>query len=246
MRSLWFIVPAHGRLEMSAACLRQLRRTCEQLADHGLKASAVVIAEDDNLDLAADLGFATVERANKPLGRKLNDGYQLAALAGVDYVVPFGTDDAIDANLFAGDLPTDRIRAHRLSAIVDENGARLRQVKVTYDGGDGVRVIPLQMLKCMRYRPIDEDRNRAMDTSTTMRLAQAMNLRQAQLFVYHDLHPLQIVEFKSASEQLNGYQPVSDSYGYGDESATPFADLEAVYPREFLEEVVGVYGMVAA
>lgn len=245
MKTLWFVVPAHGRLEMSAACLRQLARTCDQLTEHDIKASAVVIAEDDNLDIAADLGFATVERENRALGRKLNDGYELAARAGVDYVVPFGTDDCVDHNLFAGDLPTDKIRAHRLSAIVDENGARLRTVKVTYDGGDGIRVIPLQMLKCLGYRPIDEDRNRAMDTSTTIRVARANNCRQAALFVYHDLHPLQICEFKSPSEQLNAYKPVADSFGYGDESETPFADLEAVYPREFLEEVVSVYGTAA-
>lgn len=246
MRSLWFVVPAHGRLQMAAACLRQLARTCEQLAEYDLRASAVVIAEDENLDIAADLGFATVNRANRPLGRKLNDGYELAALADVDYVVPFGTDDVIDPQLLVGDLPTERIRAHRLSAVVDESGAHLRHVKVTYEGGDGVRVIPLQLLKRLRYRPLDEDRNRAMDTSTTTRLGRALNVPQAALFEYRDLHPLQIVEFKSSSEQMNAYQPVSDSFGYGDESSTPFADLEAVYPREFLEEVVGVYGTVAA
>lgn len=247
MKSLWFVVPAHGRLEMSRACLSQLARTCEELAGGGIHASAVVIAEDENLDTALELGFATVRRANRPLGRKLNDGYELAARAGVDYVVPFGTDDVVDAQLLlAGDLPEDRIRAHRLSAIVDETGSRLRCVKVTYEGGDGIRIIPTAMLKPLRYRPLDEDRNRAMDTSTTMRLAQVMNLRLGDLFVYRDLHPLQIVEFKSAGEQLNAYQPVADSFGYGTESSTPFAELAAVYPQELLDEIAGVYGMVAA
>ena len=30
MSSLWFVVPAHGRLELAAICLRQLRRTCDR------------------------------------------------------------------------------------------------------------------------------------------------------------------------------------------------------------------------
>jgi hypothetical protein len=50
--SLCFVVPAHGRHAIAEVCLRQLRRTCDALAHRGIYASAVVIANDANLELA--------------------------------------------------------------------------------------------------------------------------------------------------------------------------------------------------
>ena len=194
MTSVCFIVPAHGRLGMSRACLGQLARTCSELDANGVGATAIVIAEDENLDVAAELGFVALERPNRPLGQKINDGYQHAAAAGVDYVIPFGTDDVIDPALLLGELPTTKVRAHRLVAIVDETGTRLRRIKVTYEGGDGIRIIPMRMLRNLRYRPLDDARDRAMDGSMTSRLARAMRCRPRDLFDYNDLHELQICE----------------------------------------------------
>ena len=53
--SLWFCVPAHGRYELTRICLEQLRRTCDALP---YEATAVVIADDENLHTAYELGFA--------------------------------------------------------------------------------------------------------------------------------------------------------------------------------------------
>lgn len=52
MSSLWFIVPAHGRAQLARICLGQLRRTCDALNAEGIAATAVVIADDENLDTA--------------------------------------------------------------------------------------------------------------------------------------------------------------------------------------------------
>lgn len=78
MTSLAFVVPAHGRIPLARICLTQLRRTCDALTDYGVAATAVVVACDENLDTARDLGFATVERNNEFLSRKFNDGIQMA------------------------------------------------------------------------------------------------------------------------------------------------------------------------
>lgn len=71
-------MPVHGRATLAAICLRQLRRTCEALTEHGIDATAVVVGDDENLDTAADLGFATVVRDNAFTSRKFNDGIDLA------------------------------------------------------------------------------------------------------------------------------------------------------------------------
>ena len=78
MPSLWFVVPAHGRRQLASICLRQLRRTCDALIENGVDATAVVVADDANLDTARDLGFGWVKRDNRWLSRKFNDGIQMA------------------------------------------------------------------------------------------------------------------------------------------------------------------------
>lgn len=93
MKSLWFCVPAFGRYNLTAICLRQLRRTCDLLEHDGIHATAVVIADDENLDSARELGFATVRRDNRFTSRKFDDGIQLALDPDynphpADYVVP--------------------------------------------------------------------------------------------------------------------------------------------------------------
>jgi hypothetical protein len=101
MPSLWFVVPAHGRAQLARICLRQLRRTCDQLNANGIAATAVVIADDENLRTARELGFETVRdptgssaasstTASKPPATNATTRYP------ADYVVPCGSDDWID------------------------------------------------------------------------------------------------------------------------------------------------------
>lgn len=241
MTSMWFVVPAHGRHTVAEVCLRQLADTCETLTGSGIHASAVVIACDENLDIARSLGFATVERDNQYLGRRLNDGYQLCGVAGVDYAVPFGSDDWIDPDLIlTAPLPgSGEITCFRRAAFVREDGQALAPLRIPYDGGVGVKIIPASLIDAAGRRPAEEDRSRALDASVWRGLCRALG-RQPRL-LYHDLHPLQIIDWKSET-QLNSY---ADCLRYlnGEESATPFLDLEisGAYPAAAIDEMRSVY-----
>jgi hypothetical protein len=235
-KSLWFVVPAKGRYDVTRVCLRQLARTCAQLADMGLRASAVVVADDRNLATAEELGFGTVERGNEPLGRKWNDGYELAGKAGVDYVIPIGTDDWITAEFVAAKLPAENeIRCARLSSVVSEDGKKLARLNIPYDGGDGVRVFDTRLLKPLGYRPIEEDRPRAIDTSMLQRISQACAVK----LVYFDVSPFQIVDWKSRDGQLNSYQGCL-TYKAGGE-INPWRALKPHYPAAALNEMRDLY-----
>lgn len=234
--SLWFIIPCHGRLDLARVCLRQLRRTCDTLTENGVDASAIVIADDENLDTALELGFGTVERENVPLGRKWNDGYELAGHEMVDYAVPFGSDDWIDSNLILAGLPPNGvIRCFRKAAFVREDGKRLARLNITYEAGIGIRIIPVSALRRLGCRPAEEDRARAIDTSVLVRLTAAIPMR----LEYHDLHPLQIVDWKSDT-QLNSYRDCL-RFLDGKESRRPFDDLAGTYPADALAEMRAVY-----
>lgn len=246
MPSLWFCVPVYGRLPLARICLTQLRRTCDQLAEHGVDASAVIVADRHDLDELPDLGFATVVRDNRFVSRKFNDGIQLACdpefnPRPVDYVVPCGSDDWVDWRLFT-DLPVGgEIVAFQHMSFVREDGRELVRSKVAYRGGCGIRIYPRQLFAPLGYRPADEDRERGCDTSILTNLTIAHH----HLEIDHRVtDPHQIVDWKTAGTQLNSYHEVS--FRFRGETGDPYTDLADVFDLEALEEMEAHYGLVAA
>lgn len=243
MSSLWFVVPAHGRVRLAEVCLRQLAWTCSTLTANGITASAVVIADDENLDTASDLGFATVERDNLLFGAKWNDGYELAAKEGVDFVVPFGTDDWIDPELLLDGLPrAGEMLCFRLATMVREDGLRAAPLHIPYDGGIGIRVYPSGLFAGCGYRPAEEDGTRAIDTNVLMEVTRTLG--RLPRIRYGDIHQLQIIDWKSET-QLNGYEFVWNYSNArargGEEFDPPWEHLAAIYSAGAVEEIRSVY-----
>jgi hypothetical protein len=149
--TLWFCMPAHGRLGLAAICMRQLRRTIDSLDDNGIRAAAVVVACDENLDAARELGFGVVERDNQFVSRRYNDGIQLACDPKynphpADYVVPIGSDDWVDWRLFTQLPPTDRMVGFQRMAFVREDGREITVRFLNNAGGSGIRIYPRQIM----------------------------------------------------------------------------------------------------
>jgi hypothetical protein len=241
--TLCFVVPAYRRFELTRVCLRQLVRTCEALSEHGIEATAVVVGDDQNLDMAEQLGFATVRRENHPLGRKFNDGIEYGSspqYLGCDYVVPIGTDNWVDHELLLAQMPSEgMIGAHHLVTIIHESGERSVPLNIHYEGGDGIRTIPSYLLKSLAYRPADEDRERAVDTSIWNRLGRVHGGRPP--FHYVDVHPMQVVGFQSVSEQLNVYGDLRQGFQSGPERADHWERLCEHYPPEAVDDAREVY-----
>lgn len=248
MPRLTFCVPVcPKRARLAAICLRQLRRTCDELARDGIVAAAVVVSDRatlDRLDPLA-LGFATVERDNDFLGRRYNDAIQLAAdpaynPAPADYVVPFGSDDWADHRLFLEPLPQpNEIQGFQQVCFVSEDGRELAATFLGYEGGCGIRIIPRQLVAPLGYRPADEDRLRGCDTSI---LANLRRHHGAALTVKNlHMHDRQIVDWKSSVGQLNSYPAVTAARSQ--HVADPFDVLADVYPSVALDEMRDHYGV---
>lgn len=202
-----------------------------------MAATAVVVACDENLEAAREFGFHAVEQQNRPLGRKWNDGYEFAGREGADFVVPVGSDDWIDPVLLT-DLPGPcELRCSRLSSVVREDGQRISPLKIWYDGGDGVRVMPRQLLERLGFRPAEDHRDRAIDTSIMRRLEQIHGMRPPVR--YFDAHPYQIVDWKTAGDQLNSYERCV-AFRYEPELDT-WEALAGRYPAAALQEMRAVY-----
>ena len=242
MPSLWFVVPAHGRQQLAAICLRQLRRTCDALAEWGVEATAVVIADDDNLTTAKELGFGWVRRDNRWLSRKFNDGIQLATdpkhnPRPADYIVPIGSDDWVDWQLFTN-LPTGRrMVGFQHMSFVREDGQELTTRHVDYPGGCGIRIYPRNLMRHMGYRPADEDRRRGCDTSILVNLDRANLIRGID---YPPVDPLQIVDWKSPADQVTSYDDVAGRHRAG-QTGDPFELLSGRFPDDALEDMRALY-----
>jgi hypothetical protein len=59
-----------------------------------------------------------------------------------------------------------------------------------------------------------------------------------------DVHPLQLVDWKSGDTQLNAYQILRGFFR--SESDDPFGDLAEVYPAEALDEMRALTGLAVA
>jgi hypothetical protein len=240
------VVPAYRRFELTAICLRQLRRTCDALTNEGVEAHAVIVADDENLDTARDLGFSTYERDNQFTSAKFNDGIQSALdpefnPRPADYVVPCGSDDWVDWRLFRELPASDTMVGFQRMAFVRDDGLELTVRHVNNEGGCGIRIYPRQVMAKIGYRPADEDRRRACDTSilTNLKLEGALGRVE-----HRDIDPLQIVDWKSPHEQLNPYATIEARYRQ-ELVRDPFDVLAGRYPRESLDEMAAHYSRLA-
>ena len=235
--TLWFVTPAWRRFEISAICFAQRRWACDQLAELGIDAEAVVIADDENLELAAEQGFATMERPNLTIGSKFNDGYEFAAAEGIDYVCPIGSDSWVDPAFIAAHLPelgSREVVYSRHYAVVRPDGARRAQLVVDYEGGTTM-FYPTSLFDHCRWRPIPEHAKRGCDGHTIA----AARRGGALTFTISEQHELETVSFQTEL-QVTDYGALIDRWGVG-ETTRPFAGLDKHYPRELVSRMRALY-----
>jgi hypothetical protein len=124
----------------------------------------------------------------------------------------------------------------RLS-IVREDGRELTSRHITIKGGSGIRIYPRQLMEPLGYRPADEYKHRACDTSILSNLERHWTGRMRVM--HQHLHDHQIVDWKSPTEQLNGYAEIASVYRAA-VTADPFEVLAEHYP-EALAEMRALY-----
>lgn len=246
MPSLWFVMPVHGRLPLARICLRQLRRTCDALGEAGVEATAVIVAEKDELAtlLLDELGFASIPMGNEFLSRRFNAGILLAFEKTynprpADYVVPIGSDDWVDWRLFTNLPAPDTMVGFQRISFVREDGREMTCRHLNYDGGSGIRIYPRQLMEPLSFWPGD-DRKRACDTGILTALRGCWGDEMKISYPWNDARSL--VDWKSPTEQLNTYDGVG--IHRGESMGDPFEELAEFFPAEALEEMQAHYGLM--
>lgn len=232
---MFFVTPAWQRFDLTAVCFEQRRRVIEELARHGIEAHCVVVADDENLDIARGVDFDVVEQRNngpdgKPwLGRKFNDGYEYAGRHGADYLVAIGSDSWIDPAYFLN-LPNRSITRTAVEYCVVKPD-HLATLCIDNTPGVGPYVFHRRLLAPSGFRPAEDNIPRHVDSSTLAGIVRTTG--RLIHFQRHSLHPFQYVGFRQAP-LLTPYDRLWTRWGV-DEFADPWARLAEHYPADLVE-----------
>lgn len=219
---IYFVTPAWGRFALSNVCFEQRRRVIETLAAAGVEARCVVVADDENLDLARACGFDVVEQSNEWLGRKFNDGMEYAGEHGADWIVPIGSDSWIDPAYFLP-LPERGTRTSPAYCVVERN--RMAELMVRDAKGAGPYMFPRALL-APSFRPAVDELHRGIDASTVRGLEPDWQPRT--------LHPFQYVGFRG-TPHLSSYGYLRGHHGVREHRA-PWDVLARHYPPELVRQ----------
>lgn len=230
--TLWFVTPAYRRYSLSAVCFEQRRRVIDELAKHGIDAQCVIVADDENLDLARSQGFATVEQRNDTgLGRKFNDGMEYAGRNGAEWIVPIGSDSWIDPKYFIP-LPISSVaRTSRNYAVVKDE--RIAYLNVATISGAGPYVFHRSLLERCGFRPAEDDLPCNIDHSTLKGIVGSTG--QNVPWRHRVLHPAQYVGFRG-TPHITSYERLVRKWGVS-ENPRPWRQLAQFYGDDLVAKV---------
>lgn len=223
MSVLWFVTPAFQRVELTAICLEQRRLVIDALGKAGVEAHQVVIADDENLDVARSFGFDVVERDNEWLGRKFNDGMEYAGKHGAEWIVPIGSDSWIDPAYFLPLPHPGDTRSSSAYCVVEAE--RMAELRVGRNGA-GPYMFNRRILAPSGFRPAADELHKGIDHSTVG------GIKRPIRWQLRTLHPFQYIGFRGMPH-ITGYDQLMHRWGVAEHE--PWAILAEYYPADLVD-----------
>lgn len=235
--SVCFITPAYQRYNLSRICLEQRRDACDKLKELGIHADCVVVADDENLEIAKSFGFHTIDTPNDYLGRKFNEGHEFACKSGYTHVIPAGSDMFIDPNVISSFDQENKFTTTVFYAIMNQDGNKF--IKFRLDWGI-LQIIPVSMLSHVDSRPCIDTIAVGCDTYTRKRTAQ--KLREPILRLIG--HSLECISFQSAENQITRFQKfeeLPETVVMTGPTGWLLEPLKTYYPESLVEKARNYY-----
>lgn len=229
--SLWIVSPAHGRFAVTRLAFAQRKHLIGELARRGIDAHCVVVADDENLEIAAGHGFETVEMDNTRIGRKWNAGITFACEQGAEFVSVIGSDDWAHPDLF--ELPEQPARRDpvvltgRRLTICDLSRGVLKACQVRGPWGCIPWVLPRAVLEPSRFAPCKPEQRYGLDGSLVL------GLRVKPEWRFADRDPLDLVDFKTDGNNITPYKALASNIGVGEE-LDAWSALSGRYPAQLV------------
>jgi hypothetical protein len=238
---LWFVTPVYKRFHLTKVCLEQRARMIERLP---FKAQCVVVGDDENLDVARDLGLEVVEKDNTYIGRKFNAGYLHAVQHGATHCMPIGSDSWLHEDVFQSAKFTKRggISIVGLSSF-SPNGLERADMAIKYPAGFGVGMIyPAHAVAAENLggKAADPKRQRGIDNSTWERVGKGkvrLKFLEYQPYLYINFHSTEdsITDFRLLRKAKNRVRVYDDQ--------DPFGPLLDLYDHDLIEDLKTLYAL---
>jgi len=237
MTSLCFITPVWGRYELTSIVLRHRKRVCNELAENGIEATSVIVGDDENLDIANELGFIIAVCDNEFLSRKFNEGYAAAWDHGFDYCYPVGSDSILTADQFIQNVGAELPVASHFYSMIRSSGEERIDVQITVPGGIGPLIIPVPLLAEFP-RPIKEDMRRGCDNAARQTILSA-----GMEILTRETHQWEHVAFQSGVTQITDYERIRRVYNAEqfDVDYGTFPEIEELYDAVTIESIRDYY-----
>jgi glycosyltransferase involved in cell wall biosynthesis len=231
--NVWIVSPAWRRFAVTRLVLAQRQRLCADLAARGMDAQMLIVADDENLEIATEYGAVALETPNLPLGRKCNAGLRRAGEEGADWIVWIGSDDWIHPDVF-DPLPYQArnsvmLIGHRLG-IVDLPRGRMTRCSSPSKYGAIPWIVPRKMLEPSGFAPVHDTSSSGLDGT----LIRGIRRSRARLrWHYHNPHELRCVDFKSDTN-ITAYGRLTERLGIAPEQDA-WPALAERYPADLVE-----------
>lgn len=239
-----FVTPAWGRFELSRICFAQHAQALGQLRSQGYQAMEVVVADDENLEIAREFGLETLECANDGgfWGRRLNEGYEFARDAGALWIGPMDSDCWFlpeRATAMAHIASNGAVASSRRLTVFREDGRHRLDIEQNY-GHPFLLLMPSSSLEAVSYRPVQEGVEGNESTSTLARLRDS-----GASFATIPGVPFELVGFTLPEKNATEYDYWLDQYGgvvtTDTYEGSVFAPLRECYPGWLVDGVEGLY-----
>lgn len=230
MASIWFVSAAHGRYPTTRVALKQRRHVCDELAARGHTADCVIVADDENLDIADEHGFAGLEMDNTDVGAKFNAGIAYAYNQGADTVVYIGSDNWAHIDLFDRLPQLRQVMTRSLLQVVDVPTGRMRTCRVDTNWGVIPWFITRHLLEKSGAAPIEAGLKRGFDGALIRGLTRALGYPPT--FVRFDPHEYACVDWKTR-DNITPYEQLDKQLGIGG-TQDPWETLTGWYPEEVI------------
>lgn len=244
---VWLVSPAWRRYSVTRVALAERRWLCGELEAMGHEAHGVIVADDDNLDVAREYGFDTVERPNHDLGAKFNAGWQYAADRGAEIFVHIGSDDwvhprafqvldELDLSLapypeFTPGAPqvwrrAPMVVAQRSCTLVNMAQATALRCRVAGRHGVIPWLIPRVVMESAGFQPVEPGQQRGIDGALVRGLPKRPN------WVFQDMPDDTLVDFKSGVN-ITRYEELAHNLGVAE--PTGLDVLARSYPQHLVD-----------